>query len=178
VDRSPAAIMKGMNAEDIRRQPDHKPPRREQLLAAIIPVPLQRPTPQTPQPLPPLPTTRPPAIEPDNLVLGMARLDRTGRVHDHTVLTALDWHTGQRIDITTVHDTILVHATPTGLHTIGARGEVTLPAAARALCDIPANSRVVPAAVPSENVLLVHPPETVASLLCAHYTTMDDHHAD
>lgn len=170
--------MKSVNAEDIRRQPDHEPQHRERLLAAVIPVPLQRPVPRTPQPLPPLPTIRLPAVEPNNLVLGMAKLDRTGRVHDHTVLTALNWHTGQRIDITSVHDTIVMHATPTGLHTIGARGEVTLPAAARALCGIPANSRVVLAAVPSEHVLLVHPLETVASLLCGHYATMDDNHAD
>jgi bifunctional DNA-binding transcriptional regulator/antitoxin component of YhaV-PrlF toxin-antitoxin module len=99
-------------------------------------------------------------------------------VHDHTVLTALDWHTGQRIDITTVHDTIIVHAAPTGLHTVGARGDLTLPAAARALSGIPADSPVVLAAIPSENLLLVHPLATVACLLCTHYATMDDHHAD
>jgi hypothetical protein len=45
----------------------------------------------------------------------MAKLDRSGRVHDHAVLTALGWHAGQRVDITSVHDTIVVHATPTGL---------------------------------------------------------------
>jgi hypothetical protein len=171
-------MMKGVNAEDVRRQPDRESPHRERLLAAVIPVPLQRPIPRTPQPLPQLPTTRLPAVEPNNLVLGMAKLDRSGRVHDHAVLTALAWHTDQRVDITTVHATIVVHAAPTGLHTVGARGEVTLPAAARALCGIPANSRVVLAAIPGENVLLVHPPQTVASLLCAHYATMDDHHAD
>jgi hypothetical protein len=53
-----------------------------------------------------------------------------------------------------------------------------LPAAARAFCDIPANSRVVLAAAVRENLLLVHPPAMVTSLLYAHYATMDDHHAD
>jgi hypothetical protein len=79
----------GMNAADGRRQPGHESPRRERLLAAVIPVPLQRPIPHTPQPLPQLPTTRLPAVEPDSLVLGMARLDRSGRVHDHAVLALL-----------------------------------------------------------------------------------------
>jgi hypothetical protein len=105
----------------------------------------------------------------------MARLDRSGRLHDHALLTTLDWYPGQRIDITSTHDTIVVRATPTGLHTIGARGDLTLPAAARTLTGIPANSRVILAAIPSENLLLVHPPATIASLICRHYTTMDHH---
>ncbi|SMD27472.1 hypothetical protein SAMN05661093_11079 [Kibdelosporangium aridum] len=79
----------------------------------MIPVPLQRPIPQIPQPLPPLPAARLPAVEPDSLVLGMARLDRSGRIHDHAVLSALGWHTGQRVDITSVHDAIVVHAAQT-----------------------------------------------------------------
>ncbi|GAB3890378.1 hypothetical protein GCM10029964_061800 [Kibdelosporangium lantanae] len=108
----------------------------------------------------------------------MARLDSSGRVHDQTLLTALDWHPGQRVDITSMNDTIVVHANPAGLHTIGARGDLALPAAARALSGISANSRVVLAAIVDEKLLFVHPPATVARLLCTHYATMDDHHAD
>jgi hypothetical protein len=171
-------MMRDMGAEEVRRQPAHEAPRRERLLAAVIPVPLQRPIPRAPQPLPELPAPRLPAIEPESLVLGMARLDDSGRVHDRTTLTTLDWHPGQRVDITSVQDTIVVRGVSTGLHIIGARGDLTLPLAARALSGIPANSRVVLAAVPSENLLLVHPPVTVAHLLSTHYATMDDHHAD
>jgi hypothetical protein len=167
-----------MGAEEVRRQPAQEAPRRERLLAAVIPVPLQRPIPRTPQPLPELPAPHLPATEPEMLMLGMAHLDGSGRIHDRTILTALDWHPGQRVDITSMYDTIVVHGASTGLHIIGARGDLTLPAAARTLCGIPAGSRVVLAAIPSENLLLVHPPATIASLLCTHYATMDDHHAD
>ena len=101
-------------------------------------------------------------------MLGMARLDGSGRVHDQTIRTTLDWHPGQRVDITSVHDTIVVYGVSTGLHIVGARGDLTLPAAARAPSGIPANSRVILAAIPSENLLLVHPPATMARLLCTH----------
>lgn len=167
-----------MDAGEVRRQPAQETPRRERLLAAVIPAPLQRPIARTPQPLPELPAPRLQTTEPPCVVLGMARLDSSGRVHDRTVLTALDWHPGQRVDITSLHDTIVVHANPAGLHTIGARGDLALPAAARALSGITANSRVVLAAIVDEHLLLVHPQTTVARLLCTHHTTMDDDHAD
>jgi hypothetical protein len=173
-----SSMMRDMSAEEVRRQPAQDASRREQLLAAVIPVPLQRPIPRTPHLLPELPAPRLPAAEPESLVLGMARLDGSGRVHDRAILAALDWHPGRRIDITTVYDTIVVHSVSTGLHIIGARGDLTLPAAARTLSGIPANSRVVLAAIPSENLLLVHPSATMARLLCRHYATMDDGHAD
>jgi len=166
--------MRGMDAEEVRRQPAQETPRRERLLAAIIPAPLQRPISRAPQPLPELPARRLPTIEPHCVVLGMATLDSSGRVHDRTILTALDWPPGQRLDITSLHDAIVVQATPAGLHTIGARGDLTLPAAARALSGILANSRVVLAAFVDQDLLLVHPPTTVAALLCTHYITLDE----
>ncbi len=118
------------------------------------------------QPLPPLPPPRLPITQAHRLLIGTARLDSSGRVHEHTLLVALGWHPGVRIDITAVHDAILIRATPTGLHTIGRRGELALPAAARTLSGITTPTVVIAAAL-DEGTLVVHTPHTWWPACCA-----------
>jgi hypothetical protein len=147
------------------------------LLAAVIPAPLQQPVTPLSQPVPELPVLRLPTVTAQELLLGTARVDRSGRVHEHTLLGALAWRPGQRVDIATVRDAIIVHAVPTGLHTVCGRGELVLPAAARALCDITVKSVVVLAAAIDQDILVIHPTVTIAGLLWAYYAGTDADHA-
>jgi hypothetical protein len=72
----------------------------------------------------------------------------------------------------TMHGMILIAATRTGQHTVDVRGAISLPAALRHLCGIePWPPLVVAAAVP-EQVMVIHPADTVARLLAAHYTDL------
>jgi hypothetical protein len=137
------------------------------LLTAIIPRPLPRPAPSK-HPVTALPQPRLPAGL-TSLLLGMARVDRSGRVCERRLLAALGWAPGQRVQVSVLHRYILIAARPTGLVTVGCRGEVALPAAARSWCGIAVGGSVVLAAAVAEKLLVVHPAATVAALLAEHH---------
>jgi hypothetical protein len=54
---------------------------REQLIAALLPNVHVEPPPPSPAPLPTLPTAPLPTSSLDGLLVGMARIDRSGRLH-------------------------------------------------------------------------------------------------
>ena len=60
---------------------------------------------------------------------------------------------------------ITVSASSTGRHTVTARGELSLPAPARALTGIGPDQRVLVTADPARGLLVVHPEAVVARLL-------------
>jgi len=70
------------------------------------------------------------------LVVETARMDRSGRVYARHVLGALGWGPGHRVDVAVVGGVLLVGSVATGLHVVGSRGELGLPAAARRMCGI------------------------------------------
>jgi hypothetical protein len=67
---------------------------------------------------------------------------------------------------------VLVGSAPAGLHVVGDRGELGLPAAARRMCSIAPCTPVPLAAALPHDVLVVHPAHLIAQLLAEWYTTM------
>jgi hypothetical protein len=146
----------------------------EQLISALVPVLLPRPVP-VPAPLPALPERR----LPDGAgvpALGIARLDRSGRVSARPLLRDLGWRRGHRVDVDVdvPAAVLLVGSSVTGRQVVGDRGELALPAAARQMCGIQARSTVVLAAYPGLALLVVHPAHSVARLLSQHHTRLVD----
>ncbi|WP_432973463.1 hypothetical protein [Dactylosporangium sp. CA-233914] len=135
----------------------------EQMIAALIPAPLPRPRPQPP-PLPSLPSPRtsPPQALPE---LDIARLDRSGRVSARLLLERLGWRPGQRLRTDVADPAILIWPDHAGAPLVGARGDLTLPAAVRQMCAIAIGDLVVLAADLDRGLLVVHPEDTVARLL-------------
>jgi hypothetical protein len=76
----------------MRRTRTPPPAVQEQLIAALLPDVHTEPPPHS---LAPLPTLLPPALltraAADGLLMGMARIDRSGRLHDQRLLHALGW---------------------------------------------------------------------------------------
>jgi hypothetical protein len=112
---------------------ESRPPRsrtdRERLVGVLVPGPIGRPPP-SPPPLPALPSLRLPTdAGPDAALLDLARLDRSGRVYARPLLDALGWSAGHRVDIAVVAGVLVVGSKPGGLHVVGSRGVLTLPAA-------------------------------------------------
>jgi hypothetical protein len=157
------------HVEPLRRSRHESAPT-ERLLTAVIPRPLPRPAP-TEHPVPALPQPHLPTGS-ARLLIGMARVDRSGRVCQRRLLWALGWSSGQPVQVSVVHRSILVAADPTGLSTVGSRGEVALPAAARAWCGIAVDESVVLAAAVADDVLVVHPAATVAALLAEYHAQL------
>jgi hypothetical protein len=145
----------------------------EQLIAALVPDTVEgRPTPRS-VPLPALPALSLPRLpDPDTLLVGTACIDRSGRVHERTLFSALGWKSGHELEMDTTHGMIVIASVPGGRHCIDNRGALALPAAARRMCGITLGPPVVLAAAVGEQLLIVHSAATVAGLLAMHYTTL------
>jgi hypothetical protein len=145
--------------------------RDEQLITALVPA---RPAAgrRTPAPLPMLPALGlPTGTEPADLLVETARLDASGRVSARGLFRALGWGPGHRVDIAVTDGVLVVGSTLAGLHAVGDRGELGLPAAARRMCRITPGPPVLLVAALPHDVLLVHPAHLVAGLLADWYAS-------
>jgi hypothetical protein len=147
--------------------------RDEQLIAALVPTRLAGGRPLAPAPLPMLPAPGLPAeTGPGDLLIETAHLDSSGRLTARALLRALGWTPGHRVDITVVEGVLVVGTAPTGLHLVGDRGELALPASARRMCGITPGPPVLLASALPHDVLIVHPAHLIAQLLADWYTTV------
>jgi bifunctional DNA-binding transcriptional regulator/antitoxin component of YhaV-PrlF toxin-antitoxin module len=167
-----------MHSDRGRPSPALSEPVRERLLAALVPGPAHHDAIDRP-PLPALSAPQLPPLDPStDLHLSMARLDWSGRVHQRALLQTLGWTARDTLDIIVVDTAILITPSPTGLHTLGPNTELTIPAAARHLSGIADGSRVLLAASPTQQILILHPVGTITALLRAHHAHLaqaDDH---
>jgi hypothetical protein len=145
---------------------------REQLIAALLPNVHLEPPPPSPAPLPTLPTAPLPTSSIDGLLVGMARIDRSGRLHERRLLQALSWMPGQQLALDVIHGLIVVRPTSTGPHALDHRGALHLPAATRHMCGINPGLPVVLAASVPEQTVVIHPEKVVARLLATHYADL------
>jgi hypothetical protein len=72
--------------------------------------------------------SRPPALRRD-VVYGLARVDRSGRVADRTVTGALGWRGGDRLTLTAEAGVVVIRRDPSGPVTLPPRSCVPVPAA-------------------------------------------------
>jgi len=107
------------------------------------------------------------------VVIGVAAVSHSGRVRDLTLLDALGWAPGDRTTIGLRDGAILLQRHPKGPHRINNRREAFLPAGARALLGITANTRVLLSANPAHDLLAIYPCALVATLLTDLHS---DHH--
>lgn len=135
----------------------------EQLIGVLIPPSMPRRLP-SPPPLATLPTTAR-AKGAGDVSFDVARLDSSGRLSSRELIRALGWPAGQRLNVAVVDGRILVTPSTTGRHAVTARGEVSVPAQARALSGIGLDERVLMTADLTGGLLMVHPAMSVARLL-------------
>ena len=126
-------------------------------------------------------------------MIGTARVDRSGRIQHSRILRALRWCPGDVLFADSAEDPAddgsallitperardrsVVAARPPALPAprrpsrcrIDARGAITLPSPARALCGITTGSTIVVVAEPATNRLIVQPTALAVRLLVAH----------
>jgi hypothetical protein len=111
-------------------------------------------------PLPTVPTPRTSAA-----VYGLATVDCRGRVANQTVLHALGWAPGTPLDIHETHGLLTIRTHPHGVFSITSQGHLRLPAPVRHHCGLAAGDRVLLAADPPDNRLIVHPPAALDDML-------------
>jgi len=99
--------------------------------------------------------SRPPALGRD-VVYGLARVDRSGRVADRTVTGALGWRGGDRLTLTAEAGVVVIRRDPSGLVTLPPRSCVPIPAALRHRCGLLPGDPVLLTAVPAEDTLTAY----------------------
>ncbi len=99
--------------------------------------------------------SRPPALGRD-VVYGLARVDRSGRVADRRVTGALGWRGGDRLTLTAGAGVVVIRRDPSGLVTLPPRSCVPVPAALRHRCGLLPGDPVLLAAVPAGDTLTAY----------------------
>ena len=126
-----------------------------------------RATSNRPLPLPTVPTPRT-----DTAVYGLAVVDCRGRVADRTVFAALGWVAGTPLAISVTHGTLVIGTDLCGVFGMTSQGHLRLPAPVRHRCGLAAGDRVLLAAYPVRNMLLVHPPAVLDQLVADRHATL------
>ena len=110
--------------------------------------------------------SRPPALGRD-MVYGLARVDRSGRVADRTVTGALGWRGGDRLTFTAEAGVVVIRRDPSGLITLPPRSCIPIPAALRHRCGLLPGDPVLLTAVPAEDTLTAYSLAVVDQALAA-----------
>ncbi|HEU4422753.1 MAG TPA: AbrB/MazE/SpoVT family DNA-binding domain-containing protein [Pilimelia sp.] len=112
-----------------------------------------------------LPVARLGPLRARSTVYGLATIDCNGRLADTTVVRALGWTPGTRLDIHEAAGLVLVAADRQGVFRLTGQGHVRLPATVRHLCALLPGDRVLLAADPDQGLLVVHPPAALDAMI-------------
>jgi hypothetical protein len=107
----------------------------------------------------------PPITRTADTVYGMSALDRGGRIADRTVIEALDWTTGTRLHLDAARTHLTLRAAIDGVLPVKDHRYLWVPAAARHRLDLRPGDRVLLAAHPRRQTLVVYPPAALDELL-------------
>ncbi len=99
------------------------------------------------------------------MVYGTAAIDCNGRVAEATVISALGWAPGTRLNIRENGGLMLITADGHGVFRLTGQGHLRLPATVRHWCGLVAGDRVLLAADPTAGLLVVHPPAAVDAMI-------------
>ena len=123
-------------------------------------------------------TKRPPLSLPQlpepfhrDVVFGMSSLDCGGRITAGTTITKLRWSPGDRIRFSVREGLIVAMVDPLGHRDLGKHGSLLLPVEVRRACRLQAGDRILLAALPTQQRLILHPPATLATLTAALHDT-------
>jgi hypothetical protein len=97
----------------------------------------------------------------------VAAVDRCGRLAERSVMRALGWSPAVRLDIAEATGTLIVRADQTGAFRTTGHGHLALPARVRRWCGLRVGDRVLLAANPMRQELLVCPPAVLDAMIAA-----------
>lgn len=104
--------------------------------------------------------------------LSIAVLDAGGRLQDRGAVAALGWTTGDRLLITLIKTSVVIHRRTDGVFVMPRKPYVCLPAAVRRACGVDAGARMLLVADAEHDVLVVHPESAVQAMLRTFHATL------
>jgi len=107
----------------------------------------------------------PPIKRTADTVYGMSVLDRGGRIADRAAVAALGWTPGTRLRVHNAHTHLTLRAAIDGPLAVKDHRFLWLPAATRHRLDLRPGDRVLLAAEPERQTLVIYPPATLDELL-------------
>ncbi|MFZ0120176.1 MAG: AbrB/MazE/SpoVT family DNA-binding domain-containing protein, partial [Pseudonocardiaceae bacterium] len=87
---------------------------------------------------------------------------------------ALGWTPGTRLDIRQIQGLLIIRADTHGVFSVTAQGHLRLPATVRHGCGLHPGDRVLLAADPDRDLLVVHPPAALDDLLAPRHARLLD----
>jgi bifunctional DNA-binding transcriptional regulator/antitoxin component of YhaV-PrlF toxin-antitoxin module len=107
-------------------------------------------------------------------VYGLAAVDCRGRVADHTIVTALGWAPGTRVNIRESQGLLVIRPDAHGVFSVTKQGHLRLPAPVRHCCGLVPGDRVLLAADPQRGLLVVYPPAALDDVLTPRHAELLD----
>lgn len=108
------------------------------------------------------------------VVYRIAAVDERGRIAEHSVVDALGWCAGQRLQVGMLSAAaLMVRADPGGLYTLARRGHIPLPLSARRWCHLQAADRVLLAATPEHDLLVIYTMAALEAMVTAFHSPAD-----
>jgi bifunctional DNA-binding transcriptional regulator/antitoxin component of YhaV-PrlF toxin-antitoxin module len=105
-----------------------------------------------------------------SLLYGIGPVDESGRVAGQDIVTAMGWRPGDRIEIITIPQAIILRASPSGLLRVPRRPRVVIPAAVRHLRGMSAGENVLLVAAPDHGLIIVHTLRELDDMLSAYHS--------
>jgi len=115
-----------------------------------------------PLPLPAVPAGPAPMTD---ATYALSAVDKSGRVADRSIVRALDWPPGTRLDIRVRTDVVVVCPAADGICMVDDRGYLVMPLAMRRRCHLAAGDRVLLVAHHASGVMVAYPLPTLDRLL-------------
>ena len=106
-----------------------------------------------------------------DVVFGMSSIDCGGRITARTTVASLRWSPGNRIRFSVRDGLIVAMVDSLGHRDLGKHGSLLLPVEVRRACRLQAGDRILLAALPTQQRLILHPPATLATLTEALHDT-------
>lgn len=105
---------------------------------------------------------------------GLAAVDCRGRVADRAVVMALGWVPGTRLNIRESGGLLVICTDTHGVFSVTKQGHLRLPASVRHCCGLVPGDRVLLAANPQGDLLIVYPPATLDDLFAQRHAGLGD----
>jgi bifunctional DNA-binding transcriptional regulator/antitoxin component of YhaV-PrlF toxin-antitoxin module len=105
-----------------------------------------------------------------SMVYDIGSVDASGRIAAKPVIAAAGWQPGDRLDLITAADAIVLRASPDGPWQVPPRGGICLPVHARHRHGIGQGDRVLLAASPEHALVIVYPPSALDEMITSYHT--------
>lgn len=118
----------------------------------------------------PLPVS--PPLRTSTAVYSLTTIDVSGRATDQTIMDALGWPPGTGVNVQVVDGLLAIRSADPGTFHVTRNGRLSVPATVSRQCGLEPGNPALLAAYPDHDLLVIHPPARLDTLLAAHHAPL------